>query len=97
MKIPTIKQAMAIAASVAAIAGTIASGVWAMESRYANSSDIVHVVKTVKDLRCDVIESKLDELLLKREHGELREYEKIRLEQLRREWERVCNTSSGDG
>ena len=88
------QKAITVSGASVALVGSIAGGIWTLEARYAKAGDVRSVAETVQQLRCDTLESKLQELELKKEYGQLTEYERARLPQLKREWQRVCRDSS---
>lgn len=91
---PTLAQSMRMLGTVLAIVGGISAGIFTLESRYATAEELDRVasdtVETIQQLRCDIIIQRLNELRAKERLDELSEYDRVRRDQLRSQWQRTC-------
>lgn len=96
MRWPTIKEGVSVVAGIVGTLSVLGGAAWSYDRHVEDRIQAVenHAVASIQTLRCDIIDSKITELISKREAEGLTPREKARLEQLMREWQRVCTGDS---
>lgn len=94
---PTVKQAVGTIAGLVTILSVLGGAAWSYD-RHVVQERIQelerHTVASIKTLRCDLLDQRITELIAKREAEGLTPRERARLENMLREWERVCTGDS---
>lgn len=93
---PTVKQTVTTVAGLVTILSVLGGAAWSYDRHVESRIQAVenHAVASIQTLRCDILDSKITELIAKREAEGLSARERARLEQLLREWERICTGDS---
>lgn len=90
----TLRGWIQLAAATVALLVSLGGIAFAIDARYAHRTQVRelerHTVASIEALRCDILDQKISELVAKREAEGLSPREKARLENLLREWERIC-------
>lgn len=94
----TAKGWVQLTAATVALLVSLGSAAYAVSTTVATKEDVRRVeeaaVASINTLRCDLLDSAINELTRKREAEGLSARERARLDQLLREWNRVCTDGS---
>jgi len=84
----SIVKASQVAGALVALAGAGWSGNAYLDARLQTVEQ--RTVETIQQLRCDIIVQQLNALRAKQRAGQLTEYDRVRLDQLEAQFERLC-------